>query len=359
MTQLVCSTCGAHAAPLDWRCAVCGFPLEVENFPRFDAAKIDSSVWSLWRYAAMLPVEQRFTLGAGMTPLVESELDGVHFCAKLEYLNPTGSYKDRGVETLLNYLVGEGVDSVVADSSGNAGSAVALYAAAAGIKARIFVPQSAPAGKKRAITIAAEIVEVPGPRSATTEACMEVVKRGEAVYATHAWNPQFITGQMTTAWEIWEQNGRRAPGAVVCPVGQGLLLLGLLRGFKALKDAGLIAALPRIFAIQAAASDPIVRAYETEALAPVPVMVGPSAADGIVIGQPVRGAQILAAIRESNGAAIRVEEEAILPARDALARRGLFVEPTSAVTAAALPQIRAQYDGDLVLVLTGHGLKAL
>lgn len=361
MTHLICSNCATPAAPLDWQCIVCGFPLELADLPRFDPAQIDSDTWSLWRYAAMLPAKPRFTLGAGMTPLVENALDGVPFRAKLDYLNPSGSYKDRGTEVLLNHLLAQGVKSVVEDSSGNAGSSLALYAAGAGIRARIFTPESAPAGKKRQIAMAAEIVEVPGTRAATTDACLETVKRGEAVYATHAWNPYFIAGQMTLAWELWEQNGRGAPGAVTVPVGQGGLLLGIARGFAALKDAGLIAALPRIFAVQAAHADPIVRGWEQGSAAHIPMQPTPTAADGIVTADPVRGAAILEAIRESDGAAFRVDEAAILPARDALARRGLFVEPTSAVTAAALPQIRACYDGDgdLVLVMTGHGLKAL
>lgn len=355
--HLICSACDAPAAPLDWRCVVCGFPLEVADVPAFDARKIAADDWSLWRYAHALPVGRRFSLGAGMTPLIETMLDGQPVRAKLEYLNPTGSYKDRGTETLLNYLLGQGARAVVEDSSGNAGASVALYAAAAGLTARVYVPESAPPGKKRAIRLAAEIVEVPGPRAATTAACLEAVARGEAVYASHAWHPHFIAGQMTAAWELWEQHGRRAPEAIVCPVGQGLLLLGLYRGFVALREAGVIDRLPRLFAVQAAAADPLVRGWESGAATPPAIMPGATVADGIVIGQPVRGAALLAALRATNGAALRVDEAAILSAQRALIARGLYCEPTSAVTAAALPQIRPLHGGEVVLMLTGHGLK--
>ena len=356
--QLICAETGERACPLDWCCPETGTPLEIANLPAFDPDQINHREWSLWRYATLLPVEKRLSLGAGLTPLVESSLDGMSFYAKLDYLNPTGSYKDRGTSIMLNHLLAHNVKRIVEDSSGNAGSSVALYASAANMEARIFVPEAAPAGKKRMIAMSADIVEIPGPRAAVTEACIAATTEPGVVYATHAWSPFFVAGQMTCAWEIWEQLGGRAPGAVVCPVGQGLLLLGIARGFAALKTTGLIERVPHIFGVQAAASDPVVRGYETGQDAPVPVTPGPTVADGIVIGEPVRGVPVMRAIRDSGGAAIRVEEADILPARDALARRGFFVEPTSATVAAALPALHWQYDGDLVLVLTGNGLKA-
>jgi threonine synthase len=140
----------------------------------------------------------------------------------------------------------------------------------------------------------------------------------------------------------------------------GCLLLGLYKGFVALRDAGLIERIPRIFGVQAAASDPIVQAIEQN-LDDVPaIQTQPTAADGIVIAKPIRSKQVLAAIRDSGGTAFRVPEADILPTRDRLARQGLLVEPTSATTVAALPQIREVYDGDdLVVVFTGNGLKTL
>lgn len=361
MPQLTCPVCHHPPAPLDWRCTNCGSPLELADLPPFDPDRINPSTWSQWRYQAMLPVEApRFTLGEGMTPLISTSFDGIPFYAKLDYLNPTGSYKDRGAAVLLNYLAANGAREVVEVSSGNAGSAVAQYSAGLGLRARIFTPAAAPGGKKRQIRAAAELIDVPGPRSAVDEACMQALEEPGVAFATHSWNPYFIAGQMTGAWELWGQLGHRVPEAIACPVGMGCLLLGLYKGFVALREAGLTEYLPRIFGVQAAASDPIVQAIEQN-LEDVPsIQTQPTAADGIVIAKPVRSRQVLAAIRDSGGTAFRVPEADILPTRDRLARQGLLVEPTSATTVAALPQIRKVYDGDdLVVVLTGNGLKTL
>jgi threonine synthase len=354
--QFACTN-GHPAGLLDWRCNQCGALIEIANFPHFNPNTIRAEEWSLWRYADMLPAAPRITLGEGMTPLVRVNLPDGPIRAKLEYQNPTGSYKDRGAATMVNHLLAHRVGDVVEDSSGNAGAALAAYSAAANMQARIFVPASAPKGKKSLIRMNAELIEIDGPRSAVTDACLEAART--TVYASHVWNPLFIAGQMTAAWEVWEQLGRRVPDAVVCPVGQGLLILGYARGFAVLRDAGLINRVPALYAVQAAASDPVVRAWESGAETVARAGEGPTVADGITTAQPVRGTEILAAVRGSGGMAIRVDDSAILQARDGLARQGLIVEPTSAVPVAALPIVRAHLrsGADIVVPLTGSGLK--
>ncbi|MFO7320630.1 MAG: threonine synthase [Chloroflexota bacterium] len=357
---LICTECHAAAAPLDWRCAVCGGPLDFAELPSFDPGSINADDFSLWRYAAMLPVERRFSLGEGLTPLVQTEDEGLPFHAKLEYLNPTGSYKDRGTVTLINHLLAHGVREVVEDSSGNAGASVAAYCTASDIHARIFVPASGTPAKKALIArFGGELVEIAGPQHAKTLACMEAAKT--TTYASHAWSPYFVLGQMTVAWEVWEQMGHRAPDAVALPVGHGGLLLGFARGFHSLHQAGLIDRLPRLFAVQAESCDPIVRAWESGADIPSEVTPEPTVADGIIVEVPVRGKEVLAAIRRSNGGALRVSDEAILAAQQRLARRGLIVEPTSAAPVAALARLREILgnDASIVIPLTGNGLKML
>lgn len=343
--------------PLAWHYS--GKPLEIAALPPFDADAIIADEWSLWRYAAMLPVQRRFSLGEGMTPLVQVSLPDGAFHAKLDQLNPTGSYKDRGTTTLINYLAQFGVAEVVEESSGNAGSSVAAYASAAGMRARIYAPASAPEGKKRQIRLSAELVEVPGAKQNTTDACMEAAKT--ATFASHAWNPYFIAGQMTCGWEIWEQLGRRAPDAIITPVGHGGLFLGIWRAFLALKDAGLIDHLPRMIAAQSNGCDPMVSAYEHRLSAPLALEPRETVADGIIVPQPVRGAAVMAAIYDSGGAAFRADNDAILSTQTALFRGGLLVEPTSATAAAILPQAQAHLGGgaEIVVVMTGHGLKTL
>lgn len=359
MLHFVCSRCGQNAGPLDWQCSACGGPIYITNLPDFSEAAVRPNEWSLWRYAAMLPAERRISLGEGMTPLVTVRLPGGMIRAKLEYLNPTGSYKDRGTALLVNHLLAHRVGSVVEDSSGNAGASLAAYAGASQIRARIFAPSSAPEGKKRLIALNAELVEVDGPRSAPTAACHEAART--AVYASHAWSPLFLAGQMTCAWEIWEQMGHRAPDAIVCPVGHGGLFLGLARGFQALCDAGLVSRPPRLYAVQASACDPVVRAWEDNLDEPEPAPENTTIADGIVVNQPVHGREVLAAIRDSGGMALRVADAAIQEAQHLLIRHGLLVEPTSAAPVAALGTIQTHVGSGATIVvpLTGSGLKTL
>src|SRR5690606_17803360 len=167
--QLISERTGAPAGPLAWQSE--GERITIANVPPFDADAIVAHDWSLWRYGAMLPAEKRFSLGEGGTPLTRTEINGLPVYAKLEYLNPTGSFKDRGTAVIVNHLLAHGVTDVVEDSSGNAGASLAAYTSATGIHARIFAPASAPQGKKKLIAaFGAELVEIPGPRINTTEA---------------------------------------------------------------------------------------------------------------------------------------------------------------------------------------------
>ncbi|MBK9123213.1 MAG: threonine synthase [Chloroflexi bacterium] len=359
MSVLYCPTCDSPPDPLDWHCRACGGALELRDQPPFKADAINTEHWSMWRYGSSLDVERRVSLGAGMTPLVPLKPSDESVWIKCEYLNPTGSYKDRGTETLLSYLAGHGVTSVVEESSGNAGASMAQYAAQAGMRARIFVPENAPPGKTRAIAAAAELIVVPGPRQNVNDACLAAAVDG-TVYASHGWNPYWIVGQQTIAWEIWEQFGK-APAAIVTPAGQGGLLLGIARGFRALHAAGVIDRLPRLYAVQPWACDPFVRAIEADASEPELMIAQRSAADGTLVGNPVRGQQVLAAIRETHGWAFTVAEDDLLEARSQLARRGFYVEPTSAMTHAALARVHEHMGGaggPIILIATGHGLKS-
>ena len=349
--------------PLDtrtWRGAS-GQPLELGGLPRFDPRDIDRDVWSLWRYRAFLPLPadaHPVSLGEGMTPLVPAAMDGRTIYYKLEFMAPTGSYKDRGVTTLISGLKAAGIDSVIEDSSGNAGTAVAAYAAAAGMAARIFVPDHASPAKKAQIRVyGANLAEIPGGRAATGDAAIAAAEH--TVYASHAWNPLFNSGLRTAAWEVWEQLGR-APDAVITPVGQGGLLLGMADGFRDLLDAQCIDRLPRMIGVQAAAVAPVYRAWR-DGLDEVPtVPEAATIAEGVRIRRPVRAEAILAAVRDTDGIMVAPDDEAVEAARADLARRGLFVEPTSALVLAGLREILDTLPRDAIIVapLTGSGLKS-
>jgi len=355
MASLRCNECNTEANPLDWRCGECGGSLDLVDLPAFDVSAIHDADFSLWRYAEMLPVAKKFTLGEGMTPLAPVTVDGYTFQAKLEYLNPTGSYKDRGTTTLLNHIASHEVEEVIDNSSGNAGASIAAFASVAGLKARIFVPSdTAVESKKRLIrAFGGTIVESLNPTA-------DVYAEAEnTTYASHAWSPYFVLGQTTVGWETWEQLGKRVPDAIATPVGHGGLFLGFYRGFKALYDAGITDKMPIMIAVQSSGVDPVIQAWEQNLDVPVSVTPQHSVADGILVTVPVRGKQILSALYETDGYAFRVDNDAITAAQGRMTAQGVIIEPTSAVTVAALPQIREKIgdDAELVIAFTGNGLK--
>jgi threonine synthase len=281
---------------------------------------------------------------------------------KLDALMPTGSYKDRGVSVMVNWLAGFDVEVVVDDSSGNAGASLACYAARAGMDACIYVPSSAPEPKRAQVSVyGADLVEVPGPReNAALAARAATLTNHETAYASHAWHPAFLLGQMTCAWEIWEQLDGRAPDWLIAPTGHGGTLLGAWRGFQHLQRAGLVDRLPRLVSVQAKPYTPFYEAFVNgwDRVQPRSVRADISA-DGIAINQPVRDATLLAAIYLSHGIVLALEEEQIRDAHERLAGHGIFVEPTSATVAAALDELRDEIapDETVVAILTGHGLK--
>jgi threonine synthase len=363
-----CPVCAARI-PADrplWRCD-CGSHLNLapgRGLVRDDIALGEAS---LWRYRAALALRDkpRVSLGEGWTPLVERCWDGAAVLFKLESQMPTGSFKDRGSAVMLNHLIEVGVGTIPGaiheDSSGNAGSSIATYAAAAGLACRIYVPTAAPRGKIVQIaTSGAEVRAIPGTRQDVTEAALQAV--GESFYASHNWQPFFIEGTKTLAYELWEQLGFRVPDNILVPTGYGSNILGLERGFAELERNGEIDRRPRLFAVQAANCAAFGAAWNAGADDYVPFTPASTAADGIATVTPVRTREVLSALRRSDGGVVTVPEAEIAPALSKLGRLGLFVEPTAATAAAAASQLLRDGtigpDETTVAVLTGHGLKA-
>jgi len=323
---------------------------------RSDIATAEASLWR-YRPALALGDPPRVSLGEGWTPLVTRDWDGSTTRFKLESQMPTGSFKDRGTAVMLNHLLEVEVGPIHEDSSGNAGSSIATYAAAAGIPCRIFVPATAPRGKVVQIAASGAAVEaIPGTRQAVTEAA--IAAAGQGFYASHNWQPFFIEGTKTLAYELWEQLGFAAPDNVLVPTGYGSNILGLERGFDELMRQGEVDRMPRLFAVQAANCAAFASVWNgDENFAPQPTM-----ADGIATVKPVRTNEVLAALRRSDGGVVTVAEDEIAPALIRLGRLGLYVEPTSATVGAALTRLLA--DGTIhagettIAVITGHGLKA-
>lgn len=357
------STGATYALDAARWCADTGHYLNLGPSPGLRRSQIDSGCYSVWRYASALLVDaaDAVTMGEGWTPLLERDWNGARVACKLEFMMPTGSFKDRGMTVMVSYLKSRGIEHVLEDSSGNAGASLSAYAAAAHMRCRILVPETASYPKIAQIAACgAEVVTIRGSRQDVADAALRYSK--QIFYASHNWQPFFVEGTKTLAYELWEQLGFRAPDNVVVPLGYGSNVLGCERGFAELKRNGEIEAMPRLFGVQAANCAPYYAAYKAGVQHLVPTEVMPTVAEGIASSQPTRVAEVLAAVRQSGGAIVAVSEEQIVAALGGLARRGLYVEPTSAAAAAGLSQLlhsgAISADQTTVLVLTGSGLKA-
>ena len=351
--------------PLDtplWR-SPSGRPLMITQLPGITRNDIDRTQRSLWRYAKSLPlrVTNPISLGEGCTPLVRRRVDGLEALFKLEWTMPTGSFKDRGASVMLSVLRQQGIGTVLEDSSGNGGAAVACYAAAGGLRARILAPVSTQRGKTVQMrAYGAELELVAGTRQATAD---EAVRQSDRIfYASHNWQAFFLQGTKTLAYELWEDLAFNAPDNVIIPMGAGSNVLGCDIGFGELMRAGEIERLPRLFGVQPEHCAPIHTSFMTGVDVPVPIETGPTIAEGTAIAEPVRLKEVIAAIRRSGGVTVAVSEEAIIKGFWQIAKAGLYVEPTSATTVAALRQLHEtgviKPQEITVLVLTGSGLKA-
>ena len=325
--------------------------------------EIDVDRYSAWRYAAAIRVDpaDAVSLGEGWTPLVSGDWHGVTTLFKLEFMMPTGSFKDRGMTVLVSYLKSRGVEYVLEDSSGNAGASLSAYAAAAEMRCRILVPQTASYPKIAQIAACgADVLTIPGSRQDVADAAVRMSE--DIFYASHNWVPFFVEGTKTLAFEIWEQLGFRAPDNVVTPLGYGSNVLGCLRGFEELVASGEIERMPRIFGVQAENCAPFYAAYESGAESLVPSEIKSTIAEGIASSKPTRVKDVLSGVRGTGGSICAVSEAEIVSALRELARRGLYVEPTSAAGAAGLTRLieAGQIDAGetTVMILTGSGLKA-
>jgi len=338
-------------------------PLLLTPMPGITRADIDTGTRSLWRYRAALPlaVESPITLGEGCTPLIPATVAGVRVLLKCEWFNPTCSFKDRGASVMLSLLRAQGIDHVLEDSSGNGGAAISAYAAAGGMQATIMAPDStSPAKTVQMRAHGASVELIPGTRQDTADAA--VARSGTIFYASHNWHPFFLHGTKTLAYELWEDLGFRPPDNIIVPCGAGSNVLGCEIGFSELLRAGEIATLPRIFAAQPANCSPIAAAFMAGSDEPVPTPISPTMAEGTAIAQPIRLREVLGALRETRGGAVTLTETEIANATLDLARIGIYVEPTSAQTAAAFAKLLATgtitAEQTTVLVMTGSGLKA-
>lgn len=361
---MICSKCARPSLSLlDYKCRSCGAPLNVELHEKFKTREIHEKNRSLWRYSHVFPYVKAaniISLGEGWTPLVKFS-NTVRF--KLENLNPTGSFKDRGSSVLvsaLHKLIKENGGYLSEDSSGNAGASMAAYSARAGLKAKIYVPKTVSGPKLNQIQFyGAEVVRITGSRSRVADEAQKIEKN--KLYVGHILHPLFRDGIRSLAYEIAEQLDWRAPANIYLPVSAGTLLLGLISGFNHLRESSIIKTMPRIVACQTSQVSPLYHRFKNMDYTPPQSVT--SIADALVSVDPPLLGIMVEQLKAAKGEVVIIDEVKVLFAFKELSRHGFFVEPSSAVAYAGyMQQIDhkdVSKDDHVVVVLTGTGLKTV
>jgi threonine synthase len=378
LTHLECSRCGRRhdASRLQNLCA-CGGPL----LARYDLeraaaqmapAAIAAREPSLWRYAPVLPLADpacRVTLGEGFTPLLGaarlgSELGLPRLLVKDESRNPTGSFKARGLAAAVSMAKSLGATEVCLPSAGNAGGALACYAARAGLRSHVFLPRDiSRLFVMEAGAYGARVTLVDGLITDAGRACAEAAKHGGWFECATLKEPYRIEGKKTLGFELAEQLGWTLPDAVLYPTGGGTGLIGMWKAFDEMERLGLVGAKrPRMYAVQAAGCAPIVKAFQEGADEAAAWPQAATHALGLRVPKALGDFLILRALRESGGGAFAVgEAEIVAGVKDAARLEGLFVAPEGGACVAAARALAAR--GELaagervVLFNTGTALK--
>ncbi|MEQ1947499.1 MAG: threonine synthase [Bryobacteraceae bacterium] len=380
ITHLECSLCKKSfpSGQIHNLCE-CGGPLLV----RYDLAKAKQN-WSrekvaegpntMWRYAPVLPPQRAssiVSLGEGMTPLVRtprlgSRLGAADLWVKDEGLNPTGSFKARGLSCAISMAVELGIKKVAIPSAGNAASAMAAYAAAAGMEAHIYMPKDVPqANYIECKAFGAQVTLVDGLISD----CAKIVNDGKAA---QGWfdvstlkEPYRIEGKKTMGYELAEQMQWQLPDVIFYPTGGGVGIIGMWKAFDEMEALGWIGSKrPKMIAVQAAGCQPVVRAYEKGEQRSQFFENADTVAAGLRVPKPLGDFLILEAVRNSGGTAIAVSDEDLIRAGIQLASdEGMFIAPEGAACVAALEKLLAtgflKPEERIVIYNTGAGLKYL
>ncbi len=355
----------------------CGAPL----FARYDlerAAKdmrpghLELREPSLWRYAEVLPVEDpahRIDLGEGYTPLLAAPTLGERvglpkLRIKEEGVNPTGSFKARGLSMAVSMAKARGVEHVCLPSAGNAGSALAAYAARGGLKAHVFIPKDiAPLFIMETEAYGAHVETVEGLITDAGRVCGERARSEGWFECATLKEPYRVEGKKTMGYELAEQMDWSLPDAILYPTGGGTGLIGMWKAFDEMEQMGFIGSdRPRMYAVQAEGCAPIVKAF-SDGLDAAPMWEGAETlAHGLRVPKAIGDFLILRALRESHGSAVAVSEQEIIEGvRDAASSEGLFICPEGGACVAALRKLKASGhlspEDDVVLFNTGTGLK--
>lgn len=378
ISHLECSRCAKqYEAGRVYDLCACGSPLWV----RYDLRGIDAARWreqlatrppNLWRYREVLPVKDEssiVSLGEGGTPLLHArhlgeKLGMANLYLKDESLNPTGSFKARGLAVAVSMAKELGVERLAIPSAGNAGGALAAYAAQAGLAATIFMPEATPLmNRLECALFGAEVVLVPGSIKDCARALRQRAEPEGWFDCSTLREPYRLEGKKTLAYEVVEQLRGRVPEAMFYPTGGGTGLIGMWKAFEEMQQLGWIGERrPRMFAVQAAGCAPIVRAFAQGADQAEEWVNPQTLASGLRVPGAIGDFLMLRVLRESRGGALAVDDGAMLDAvRELAAAEGIITSPEGGATLAALRRLLT--DGHLsgpetvVLFLTASGYK--
>ena len=374
MYSLKCIECDAEYSKdaIIYTCSKCDGLLDViYNYSsiEIDMDKLKTECPSVWKYAKLLPVKRvPVTLKEGGTPLYEcdrlAEKIGIKkLYVKHEGMNPTGSFKDRGMTVGVTKALELGMKKFACASTGNTSASLAIYGAKAGVPVIVLLPAGKVALGKiaQASMHGAKVLSIRGNFDDAL-ALVRILCYQENIYLLNSINPYRLEGQKTIGFEIADQLGFRVPDRVVLPVGNAGNITAIYKGFKEFKILGITNSLPKMIGIQAEGSCPIVKAIKSGAPEITPEGNPETIATAIRIGNPVNSKKALRAIRESGGTADSVTDEEILAAQKDLARlEGIGVEPASAASVAGLRKLvkmgMINIDETVVCITTGHLLK--
>ena len=370
--EMVCIECGARHDASTYRlsCERCGNLLDVEyDTPKSVEARVVAGARGLARYIPMLPIhdpDNLVTLGEGDTPIVPLASVGKslglrNLYGKLEYQNPTGSFKDRGNAVQVTVLKEAGITEIADSTAGNAGNSTAAYCARAGIRYIGFVEEGVRDRKVEAMALhGADLRWIKGDRQARLEAVRKFCEETGILFFNYDSNAYFNEGQKTIAYEIAEQMDT-FPDHIIAPTGNGSVLMALWKGFGEMLEDGRGQLTPRLHAAQTELFQPLVAAYNERSWNRPPDDTK-SVSVGIRIAEPPRLQTVVKAIRKTGGRPIAVPENAVISWQRRLAlEEGIFVEPTSATALAGLEALVAQgvIEGNetVLIPLTGAGTK--
>ncbi len=375
-THLECSKCGkTHAHDrLQNLCTACGKPL----LARYDLKAAAEALTrhalagrpaTMWRYAEVLPGSPPVSLGEGMTPLIHTRRAGERFGLKNLYvkdegLNPTGSFKARGLSAAVTQAKALGAAAIAIPTAGNAGGALAAYAAQAGIPSVIVMPADTPAANvMECRAFGADVRKIPGLISDCGRYVAEHKDKEGWFDVSTLKEPYRIEGKKTMGYELWEQFAGKLPDVIIYPTGGGVGMIGMWKAFEEMAAMGWIgAARPRMVTVQAAGCAPIVAAYEKGAADSQFWENAATIAAGLRVPKALGDFLVLDAIRESKGTAVAATDAEMLNAgKELAALEGIFAAPEGAATLVAAQKLAAKAwmkpADTVVLFNTGSGYK--